>query len=246
MCFGLWLWKHRNANDDTRLLYAAADRLGPTWPMLSGEQADYEAMLGAATPQADLPAALQALRNAWPLYEASPRTENPLASARGRSLMDYIFDVRSWLGGLCVLLFLFVYLNFNTSLLTDLSNPAVSRGVITFLVAIATVGIAVIVVVNSLLGTGSKEDMAERFRQGKDVLTVLIGVLGTIVGFYFAQTPATPGGAAPAASQQASGAARGASAPAPAPPQPRPGEGPPGVGGAPPAPDQPGTAPARP
>lgn len=61
------------------------------------------------------------------------------------------------------------------------------------MIAIATVGIAVITVVNSFLGTGSKEDLAERFRQGKDVLTVLIGVLGTIVGFYFAQAPNTKG-----------------------------------------------------
>jgi hypothetical protein len=44
--------------------------------------------------------------------------------------------------------------------------------------------IAMLVTVGGLLTTGS-EDAEKRFTRGKEVLTVLIGVLGTIVGFYY-------------------------------------------------------------
>jgi hypothetical protein len=50
-----------------------------------------------------------------------------------------------------------VYLTFKPELLIQLSDSSVSRGVITFLIAIATVGIAVITVVNIFLGSGTKE-----------------------------------------------------------------------------------------
>jgi hypothetical protein len=45
--------------------------------------------------------------------------------------------------------------------------------------------VAVIVVVATFLGNGTPEELAERFQRGKDVLTILIGVFGAILGFYF-------------------------------------------------------------
>lgn len=68
--------------------------------------------------------------------------------------------------------------------LTNLANKEVARGLITFLVALATVGIAIILAISTLVLTeGDAGD--KRFDRGKQVLSVLIGVLGTIVGFYF-------------------------------------------------------------
>jgi hypothetical protein len=68
--------------------------------------------------------------------------------------------------------------------LTKLAEPKVARGLITFLIAITTVGIAIILAVSTLVLTeGDAGD--KRFDRGKQVLTTLIGVLGTIVGFYF-------------------------------------------------------------
>jgi len=60
-----------------------------------------------------------------------------------------------------------------------------ARGLLTFLFAISTVGIAVIVVLAIFLGAGEKDDLGDRFQRGKDVLTTLIGVFGAIIGFYF-------------------------------------------------------------
>jgi hypothetical protein len=59
----------------------------------------------------------------------------------------------------------------------------VARGLITFLVAIVTVAIAIILTLSAVMS--SSKDYKERFALGKEVLTIFIGVLGTIVGFYF-------------------------------------------------------------
>jgi len=68
--------------------------------------------------------------------------------------------------------------------LTKLSDKEIARGLITFLIAITTVGVAIILAISTLaLGEGDAGD--KRFDRGKQVLSVLIGVLGTIVGFYF-------------------------------------------------------------
>jgi hypothetical protein len=65
------------------------------------------------------------------------------------------------------------------------SNAA--RGLITTLIAIVTVAIAIILTLSVVLSSAS--DYKERFALGKEILTILIGVLGTIVGFYFGSAP---------------------------------------------------------
>ena len=68
--------------------------------------------------------------------------------------------------------------------LDKLAETNAARGLITFLIAIATVGIAIILAISTLiLAEGDAGD--KRFDRGKQVLSILIGVLGTIVGFYF-------------------------------------------------------------
>jgi len=67
--------------------------------------------------------------------------------------------------------------------LNSLQKVDLARGLITFLVAIAAVGIAVILVLYPVIT--SDPQFKERFAMGKEVLTTLIGVLGTVVRFYF-------------------------------------------------------------
>ncbi len=69
------------------------------------------------------------------------------------------------------------------SILKELSNLDLARGLITFIVAVGTIAIAIIIVLFALMSKTS--DMKERFNRGKEVLSIFIGVLGTIVGFYY-------------------------------------------------------------
>jgi hypothetical protein len=70
------------------------------------------------------------------------------------------------------------------ALLQSLQVTEVAGGLITFLVAFATVAIAIILALYALVSS-STQDLKDRFELGKEILTALIGVLGTIVGFYF-------------------------------------------------------------
>lgn len=64
----------------------------------------------------------------------------------------------------------------------------VARGLITFFVAMITVAIALILTLSAVLSNSS--DYKERFALGKEILTIFIGILGTIVGFYFGSAAA--------------------------------------------------------
>lgn len=70
------------------------------------------------------------------------------------------------------------------------ADPVVARGLITFLVAVVTIAIAVILTLSVILS--NSPDFKERFALGKEILTILIGVLGTIIGFYFGSAEKTP------------------------------------------------------
>ena len=69
----------------------------------------------------------------------------------------------------------------------DLSNKEAARGMITYVVSVVTVAIGMFLVVGAAFLSGSK-DLEKRFAFGKDVFTVLVGVLGTVMGFYYGQT----------------------------------------------------------
>ena len=61
-----------------------------------------------------------------------------------------------------------------------MSEPEFARGIITYLFAVTTIGVAVIVGLAGLMGASK-----DQYARGKDVLALLLGVFGTIVGFYF-------------------------------------------------------------
>ena len=68
--------------------------------------------------------------------------------------------------------------------LQSMSRTDYARGLITYLFAVVTIGTAVVLVVSAL--TTSADDQHEkRFQRGKEILSLLLGVFGTIVGFYF-------------------------------------------------------------
>lgn len=81
----------------------------------------------------------------------------------------------------------------NLGVQRDLADAATARGMITFVVSLVTVAIGLILVLAAFLGGG--KDIEKRFAFGKDVFTILVGVLGTIMGFYYGQEAATKGGA---------------------------------------------------
>ena len=64
------------------------------------------------------------------------------------------------------------------------AEDGAARGFITISVAIVTIAIALILLLYLIVGTS--DDLKERFTLGKDILMVFVGILGTIMGFYYA------------------------------------------------------------
>jgi PASTA domain-containing protein/putative Ig domain-containing protein len=123
--------------------------------------------------------------DAGTLVSSGSQVELDLSSGPETNWTQYIPTALFALLGFTVLgLIVYGITEKDQKFLTNLANKEVARGLITFLVALATVGIAIILAISTLVLTeGEAGD--KRFDRGKQVLSVLIGVLGTIVGFYF-------------------------------------------------------------
>jgi hypothetical protein len=71
----------------------------------------------------------------------------------------------------------------NSSFFSSLAQVDQARGLITFLVAIAAVAVILLTAIN-IFWAGNAE-FNVRFTAAKDLVTIVMGLLGTILGFYF-------------------------------------------------------------
>ena len=155
--------------------------LGGAWPTDAVGWAAYAKAIAQCPAVADKETALANLEVVHRRF-----TDSAACAGIWATIAGWISNVYFWAvllgGGIIFGLFTFAL---DRTMLADLAKPEQARGLITFLFAVATVGIALVIVLAVFLSTGNKEDVAERFRMGKDILAVLIGVFGTIIGFYF-------------------------------------------------------------
>ena len=119
------------------------------------------------------------------LVNLGSQVQLDISSGPKLSLTQYIPTALFTLLGLTILgLIVYAITQNDQAFLSSLADKERARGLITFLIAITVVGVAMILSISSLiLASGDEGD--KRFDRGKQVLSVLIGVLGTIVGFYF-------------------------------------------------------------
>lgn len=84
--------------------------------------------------------------------------------------------------------FLLVAISFGAKSLSYFADTSYARGVITFVISLSTIAVAFVLVYQAFFATEPQDD---RFRRGREVFTGLMGVLGTIVGFYFGAADGT-------------------------------------------------------
>ncbi|MFL6303231.1 MAG: PASTA domain-containing protein [Candidatus Sulfotelmatobacter sp.] len=123
--------------------------------------------------------------DAGTLVDVGSQIQLDISSGPKLSLTQYIPTGLFTLLGLTILgLIVYAITQSDQAFLSSLADKERARGLITFLIAITVVGVAIILSISTLiLASGDEGD--KRFDRGKQVLSVLIGVLGTIVGFYF-------------------------------------------------------------
>jgi hypothetical protein len=183
--FGTWLWSSTLDLADFPQLRAAAAQLGQKWPIESVIRSDYEAAIQTSQ-SADQ--ALKSFRALWPVYEMSEnakKIEEPPKKrpSKWQRVLDAIPGLLVPMLGIGLLVI--IYVGFNNGIVDKLGYSDKARGLLTFLFGLTTVGVAIIVVSATYLSTGTSEELGLRFQRGKDVLTVLIGVFGAVLGYYF-------------------------------------------------------------
>lgn len=121
--------------------------------------------------------------------EAQALLENLLQPKGAKRNVEWIYAFLPYFvfGGLALVFIWYLMTGITDGkLLPVISVTAAARGLITFMVVLVAMSIALILVLSTILSDTS--DRRQRFSEGKEVLTALIGVLGTIVGFYFGQS----------------------------------------------------------
>jgi hypothetical protein len=70
------------------------------------------------------------------------------------------------------------------SFYTTLSDQSTARGLITFLITATSAALFIILAISTVVASDAV-DADKRFDRSKQILTMLVGILGTIIGFYF-------------------------------------------------------------
>jgi hypothetical protein len=94
-------------------------------------------------------------------------------------------ETTSWLTISLIAIFgvgLLAAIIFDAPIIGRLGDPAFTRGLITWIISMSTIGIAFVLIYQAFFAVDSSDD---RFRRAREIFTGLMGVLGTIVGFYF-------------------------------------------------------------
>lgn len=128
---------------------------------------------------------------AEPTQEGNPPPTKPPSALPGGGTgsggLHISAEIRSWLY-VGLLACIVIALIWDLPVISRLSDAGFARGLITFLISVATIGLAFILVYQAESST------TDGFRRAREIFTGLMGVLGTIVGFYFgsADKPSVP------------------------------------------------------
>src|SRR3954453_7107089 len=170
--FESWLDCRPPADAEAVDLLQAKSALGPAWPAGSNGWAAYAPAIAGSTAITDKAHALASLERAW-------RRFAPAADMRGfwQTIAGWVSNVYFWAvllgGGIIFVLFSHAL---DKEMLDRLARPEQARGLITFLFAVSTVGIALGIVLAVVFRIRGKEEVTQRFQMGKDVLALLMGV----------------------------------------------------------------------
>jgi uncharacterized membrane protein len=113
--------------------------------------------------------------------------DTPVSDPENHSYRAYLNPVVAI--AVAILLSVFILIGaaiagWDKGVLSGMSRVEYARGVITYLFAIVTIGTAVVLIVSALISSDDPRN-ERRFERGKEILSLLLGVFGTIVGFYF-------------------------------------------------------------
>ena len=179
--FGPWFYLHASSDPAHASLKQVAVAQAQQWPYYSNEERDYESFIVAHVPEAERSEALRLLGRLFEIW----RNEQKNGHEKG-GLLSWAF---ARIGTLALIGFGvliaggIIWALSVSSFLAELAIAEKARGLITFLVAISTISVALLTAI-AIFYVPSAE-LESRYSKAKDLLAILVGILGTILGFYF-------------------------------------------------------------
>jgi len=176
------LWLHHNTSDDDgiRALQMVRERNPEQWPWQSNRLDDYLKFI-RDYPSDSVDKDIEQMRTAFASWN---KTHNGFMRQAIAAISDNFGRFAMGVGGMFVLAIL-AYALLNQSLLKTVAQPEVARAMITIMFCIGVVAVALLIAVAAFWAPIDQLD--QRFDKAKDLLTVLVGIFGTILGFYFGQ-----------------------------------------------------------
>jgi hypothetical protein len=182
--FAVWL-KNLNPTHDPELqaLQDFAKTNAPDWPYGSNDVGDYIPVITAHAVDANRNALLAALARYFAAWKQTGQTAPQgfwagiVAKAAGARWGVFSLG----LFGLLIAVIL-TYGIFYGNFLGSIAKPEQARGLITFLFSVSTIAIFLLITIALYWDNAQVE---ERFNRAKELLTLMIGIFGTILGFYF-------------------------------------------------------------
>jgi hypothetical protein len=178
--FAAWLRARADPDPDTVALQTFAQPRAD-WPWWSDRLGDYIAVIQTANPPAK-DALISAVSVNYGRWEAQREQAGGFLDGLARHAGTVFLGLFGLIVAGVIVYGVFV----NSSFFKLMAATDRARGLITFLFAFATIAIIILIAITTFWM--SKEDVEARFNKAKDLLTIIIGVLGTILGFYFGQT----------------------------------------------------------
>jgi hypothetical protein len=181
--FAVWLKRQYATNDpELAALQQFAITNAPAWPYESNALDDYIAVLPQPIDagHAQLLATLARKFERWHGQENAPH--RGFWSQLVEFMMGHFGALFLGIFGI-VLASVLVIGIFDNKFFGSLSKPEQARGLITFLFSISTIAVIMLIAIATFWM--NKDEVQARFDKAKDLLTIIIGVLGTILGFYF-------------------------------------------------------------
>jgi hypothetical protein len=194
MMFKDWLeLKKKEAVNTAENFIHQMDENKIVWPLTVRKKEDLRKVINESdVPESVKKTLLEDLGSLWMEYErvqqAGRENQQGMSGCIDKVISALILNpMVTVIAGLSVFLIVMILVAMigENEFLRNLASVEFARGLITFLFAVGTIGIALIIIFSVFASERSLDESKERFYRGKEILTILIGILGTIVGFYF-------------------------------------------------------------
>lgn len=94
-------------------------------------------------------------------------------------------------GGIGIIFTAAVIFSFTKIDFQAMANAEYARGVITLLITVAFIILGVVLIITALFGPNDEEANDTAFRRAREIFSTVVGIVGTIVGFYFGSSTMT-------------------------------------------------------